>query len=154
MEILPMTAIDITPGTTGLMNLWFQADRIVHVRDHLCGFEAYQLVTVSNYSDFLMWISPGACIRLFNPCLGVVTVDHVWTMDPSQWLSTTGTILWLLLMCSLSMCIFFGSVFGATIVKLIWRRVSMAMKEEQKIDTIAPSAPHELQVIHVSPQYT
>ncbi len=146
-----MTAQDITPGLTGLMNLWSQGDSLYEVRNHLCGLEAYRLIAMANYTDIFVWISPGTCIRLFNPNLEPVYVEHAWTMDPTNSLLIFSTILWILLLCAIGGCILTACIFGGAIVRLLRgkKRPVTAIDPGSQ-----PSAPYLSQIENVPSQHT
>lgn len=146
MSLLPLTAIDITPGYRGLVNLWSQGDGFYEVRDHLCGLEAFRLLAVTNYTDMLMWISPGTCIRLFNPGSIPIQIGYTWTMDHSDSLMIVNTIMWIILMCILGGAILLSCSFGGIIVRLIGTILQRHRKDMHDTPHPPPSAPQEIQL--------
>lgn len=122
MELQAFGSIDITPRTTGILDLWsISDDGIYEIREYLCGSDTYKLLFRGNYTDIPIVISVNTCIKIANILNQATHVYHRWTYGGGiNTLLITTAVLYAILIAIIGILICIGCGFGGKIARWIY----------------------------------
>lgn len=122
MELQALGYIDVTPRTTGILELWsMSTDGIYEVREHLCGHDSYKLLSRGNYTDIPLTISANTCIKIANILDKGIHVSYNWNFGGginALLVSTAVLYVFFLIIIGILVCV--GCGFGGRLVKYIY----------------------------------
>lgn len=149
MELQALGLIDVTPRTTGILDLWsMSTDGTYEVREHMCGSDSYKLLSRGNYTDIPIMISTNTCIKIANIIDRSIHVSYRWTFGGgvnTLLISTAILYVFFLIVVGITTCI--GCGFGGRIIRWIYDS-KIAPLLQRDICTVPPECTTGIQPEH------
>lgn len=122
MELQISGLLDVTPRTTGILDLWsMSTDGTYEVREYMCGSDSYKLLFRGNYTDIPIMISTNTCIKIANIIERSIHISHRWTFSGGMntlLISTAILYVFFLIVIGIVICV--GCGFGGRIIRWIY----------------------------------